>query len=1011
MALKGIFVGINKQLDPNIDELTGAVRDATALNALFLDSIPGFSAKLLVDELATKDNVSEAIFGTLASATDDDVIVITFAGHGSPDGGIAVYDTLCADLAGTTLSMTQIGDAFKATRARAVLCILDCCFSGHAPARVLEVPAQPRSVFALEGVAGEGRILLSACTARQVAWEQPGTGHGLLTYAVIQAMTTVAVEQISFPAVADEIVQIARVEAERIGVTQTPVFLGNVQGGLVFPRLVPGANFHAAFPSTAVEQMAGPFEQLLDSGFPQSIVDQWVARFPSGLNALQLRAVNDHAVLAGRSLMTVAPTSSGKTMIGELAAIQSIIAGKKAVFLLPYRAIVSEKFEEFTERYGPSGLRIVRCTGDATDTIGEVLAGRYDLGFFTYEMFLNLALGAPHILNRIGLVAVDEAQFITDPRRGITVELILALLLRARGRGIHPQLIVLSAVIGRLNGFEQWLDIPVLLSRDRPVPLVEGVLDRTGSFQYLDVDGMTKTDAILPPYSIQQRKAKPGSQDVIVPLAQKLVGAGEKLIVFRNQRGKAQGCARYLADELGKGPATATLDALPSQDLTSASHDLRDCLRGGTAFHSTNLLRAEREAIERGFRDPDGGIWVLGSTTTLAAGINTPASTVILAEQEFLGEDGRPFTIAEYKNMAGRAGRMGFNETGKAIILADTPVERARLFRRYVQGAPEDVTSSFTESALPTWVLRLLSQVRGVRAAEIPSLLVNTFGGYVAARANPNWVAMVEPRVTSFVDRLLQAGLAEKEGNEIIHLTMLGQAVGGSSLSFESGLRLVELLRNIDVATTPPLHILALVQVLPEMSDVYTPLMTRGRAEAARANDVITRYGNAICRLLQRYGADEHEFWRRCKRAAILFDWVEGVSVENLERSYTANPYAGAIRFGDIVSIADATRFHLRSAHRILAALFPDQPAFLEAVDVLLTRLEFGIPERALPLRKLPVPLTRGQSLALLREGVHTPEAVSSMSDSQLVACVGGAVFERLRPQAITDAPPDVANG
>ncbi|SAL80535.1 DEAD/DEAH box helicase [Caballeronia choica] len=157
MSIKGIFVGINKQLDPNISELTGAVRDARALNALFLDSVPGFGAKLLVDEDATKDSVSESIFGTLASAMDDDIIVISFAGHGSPDGGIAVYDTLCSDLSGTTLSMAELGDAFKATRARAVLCILDCCFSGHAPARVLEVPAQPRSAFALEGVAGAAR--------------------------------------------------------------------------------------------------------------------------------------------------------------------------------------------------------------------------------------------------------------------------------------------------------------------------------------------------------------------------------------------------------------------------------------------------------------------------------------------------------------------------------------------------------------------------------------------------------------------------------------------------------------------------------------------------------------------------------------------------------------------------------------------------------------------------------------------------------------------------------------
>lgn len=523
--------------------------------------------------------------------------------------------------------------------------------------------------------------------------------------------------------------------------------------------------------------------------------------------------------------------------------------------------------------------------------------------------------------------------------------------------------------------------MPVLLSRDRPVPLIEGVLDRHGTFQYRDVDGMTKTDALLPPHCIPMRTAKPSSQDVIVPLARKLVDAGEKLIIFRNQRGKAQGCARYLSNELGRDAATATLDALPSHDLTSASHDLRECLRGGTAFHSTNLLRMEREAIERGFRDPVGGIWVLGSTTTLAAGINTPASTVILAEQEFRGEDGRPFTIAEYKNMAGRAGRLGFNETGKAIILADTPVDRARLFQRYVEGTPEDVTSSFTESALPTWVLRLLSQVRGVKAVEIPSLLVNTFGGYAAARANPNWVAMVEPRVTNFVDRLLHAGLAEKEGDDIVHLTMLGHAVGGSSLSFESGLRLVELLRNTNLATTPPLHILALVQVLQEMSDVYTPIVTRGRAEAARVNDLIVRYDHAMSRVLQRYGADEHELWRRCKRAAILFDWVEGVPVDSLERRYTANPYAGAIRYGDIVSIADATRFHLRSAHRILAALFPEQPAFLEAVDVLLTRLEFGLPERALPLRKLPIALTRGQCLAHL--GCRGPDTGGCFCDDR----------------------------
>ena len=85
--------------------------------------------------------------------------------------------------------MAGLADAFKATRARAVLCILDCCFSGQAPARVLETAARPRSAFALTGFYGEGRILLAACATNESAWEQSGTGHGLLTHAVIEALT------------------------------------------------------------------------------------------------------------------------------------------------------------------------------------------------------------------------------------------------------------------------------------------------------------------------------------------------------------------------------------------------------------------------------------------------------------------------------------------------------------------------------------------------------------------------------------------------------------------------------------------------------------------------------------------------------------------------------------------------------------------------------------------------------------------------------------------------------
>lgn len=995
MAMKAIFVGVNRHLSSDIPELSGARRDATALWALFADTFENLGAHLLVDENATRATVSAAVFDNLATATENDIVVVSFAGHGSPDGSLIVFDTNPVDLSGTALSMAALADAFKESRARVVLCILDCCFSGQAPARVLETTARPRNAFALAGICGEGRILLAACATNEAAWEQPGTGHGLLTHSVIQALTSRAGDSVSFPEVAGEIIRLARVEAERICVSQTPVFLGSVQGGLVFPVLKRGDNFAAAFPSIPLRQMSGPFTELVAYGFPKELIKKWTAHFSAGLNSLQLKAINDHGVLAGKSLLVVAPTSSGKTMIGELGAIQAVTAGKKAVFLLPYRALVNEKFEEFTDRYADAGLRVVRCSGDASDGIGPVLSGRYDLGFFTYETFLNLALISPRLLNQLGLIVLDEGQFITDPTRGITVELILALSLRARQRGINPQLIVLSAVIGNLNNFDRWLDLPLLKSNLRPVPLIEGVLDRRGTFQYVDVDGATKMEELLAPYKIIQRKEKPSSQDVIVPLAQQLVAKREKLIVFRNIRGPAQGCAKYLARELGLPPASSVIDALPTQDLTGASQELRECLAGGTAFHNTNLLRGEREAVEKGFRNAHGGIHVLASTTTLAAGINTPASTVVLAENEFVGEDGRPFTVAEYKNMAGRAGRLGFNEIGKAIILAETPMERARLFQRYVMGVPEEVRSSFEYQDLPTWILRLLSQVRGVRSSEIPGLLANTFGGYSASMANPQWVASIGNDISRLVTRLLQAKLAEMEG-DILHLTLLGRACGGSSLSFESALRLVELMRQIDISQTPAVNTLAIVQVLEEMDGVYTPVMKKGRSESVRASDVAQRYGYAMSQTLQRYCHDEVTFWCRCKRAALLWDWIEGVSAEALEARYSTTPFQGVIGYGDIMRIADGTRFHLRSAHQILSVLFPDKPDFLSGLDDVLVRLEFGLPWAAIPLTRLPATLTRGQCLALRREGCSSLTDVRALGEEGLRLCVGKDVAAKL---------------
>ena len=207
------------------------------------------------------------------------------------------------------------------------------------------------------------------------------------------------------------------------------------------------------------------------------------------------------------------------------------MGSRKTVFLLPYRALVNEKYEDFAATYRQVGLRVIRCSGDFTDEAGLFLSGRYDIAFLTFEMFLSLGVATPHVLKRLGLVVLDEAQFITDPTRGISVELLLTLLLAARSQGVHPQLIALSAVIGDINKFDEWLGSKRLVWTKRPMPLIEGVLDRKASIsRSMRTAGKRRPRCCR--HAIHQRKDEPSSQDVIVPLVRSLVSAGRESACF-----------------------------------------------------------------------------------------------------------------------------------------------------------------------------------------------------------------------------------------------------------------------------------------------------------------------------------------------------------------------------------------------------------------------------------------------------------------------------------------------
>lgn len=1001
MTIYGAFVGVDQYADANVSDLTGARRDALALWALFSDSIAGIKAQVVADSQATLANVRAVLDDTLGAATTDDTVILSFSCHGTHDHRIAFHDADIKRLPDTTLPMQELADRFRASKAKVVICILDCCFSGGAPAKVIEQsPAARDAVNIFEQVGGVGRILIAASNINEVALEMPGKGHGLLTGAFLEAFQEGS-GTVSVTAAMDLIMQRVRATAAQIGYVQTPVLVGHVESGLALPVLTKGRNYFAAFPELKTTKLAGPISELSAFHLPPALLQAWEQRFSTELNSLQLTAINDHGILEGNSLFVVAPTSSGKTFIGELGAAKAVAEKKKAVFLFPYKALVNEKFDQFTNLYQDIlGYRVIRCTGDYQDEVGKFFRGKYDMALFTYETFLSLSLSNPAVLNQIGLVVLDEAQFITDPTRGITVELLLTYLLAAKQRGIAPQLVTLSAVIGGVNHFDAWLGCSKLVTDHRPVPLVEGVIDRNGIYQFRD--GTTEGEVrLVPAHQIVQRKLKPSAQDLIVPLVQTLIKEGkERVIVFRNKRGSAEGCANYLAEDLGLPPAREVADLLPSHDLSSSSTALHKCLEGGTAFHTSNLSREERVVVENGFRQRDGKVVVLAATTTVAAGINTPASTVILAEQEFMGEDGRPFTVAEYKNMAGRAGRVGYNERGRSIIYADNAMQRRELFARYVKGVPEALKSSFDPNATETWVLKLLAQVPGILRTDLIHSLANTYGGYLANIAHPGWKADMERKLVGILDEMIRLELAEEERG-YVKLTLLGRACGRSPLSFPSSLRLVSLLKSHSAGLTAE-GFLVLTQVLEEADAIYCPLMKRGQLESKWPNEISRRYGPALGRLLQRHAADTWAYYARSKKAAVLWSWIRGVPMDQIEREYTSNAFTGAIAAGHVRGFADAARFYLSSAYQIATIVLMDKAPSETEMQNLIRQLELGISEEALPLLEVPVNLQRGEYLALVSAGVRSMENLWALSDTEFARFVSTAsarALSKARPK------------
>ena len=186
------------------------------------------------------------------------------------------------------------------------------------------------------------------------------------------------------------------------------------------------------------------------------------------LRPCQYKAIKK-GLLDGKNLLICTPTASGKTLCAELAFTKTILEKKsKVVYVVPLKALASEKFKDFKQKY--PFIKTALSIGDI-DSADPYLAD-YDLIITTSEKFDSLIRHRANWLSLVSLVVFDEIHLLNDAGRGPTLEIVITIL---RNILKNVQIVCLSATIGNPKQLAEWLDAELVEDNWRPVKLHKGI--------------------------------------------------------------------------------------------------------------------------------------------------------------------------------------------------------------------------------------------------------------------------------------------------------------------------------------------------------------------------------------------------------------------------------------------------------------------------------------------------------------------------------------------------------
>lgn len=460
--------------------------------------------------------------------------------------------------------------------------------------------------------------------------------------------------------------------------------------------------------------MGDPERAISRLGLPDSLVDfienDWGI---TTLHPPQAEAMP--SIMEGRNTMVCIPTASGKSLVAFMGIINQIMTkdiGSRGIYIVPLKALASEKMGELKELGDRLGLKIGLGIGDAPSEARQI--DDCDILVCTSEKLDSLMRSKPEIMRRVSVVVADEFHLVNDSHRGPTMEINLT---RIRHLLPEAQIITLSATVGNSQDLADWLDSTLIVSEWRPVSLEYSTLAELDlEPRAIQQSELTSEGNLNPPRTLTGPKSH-----IAWAALSDVYEQGGQLLVFVSTRRSSQSEAKKLGQRMHKHLAKLNPESLiPLKELSerlsrtsnSAMGDtLAECVKGGVAFHHAGLRHTQRTMIENAFKERI--LHCLCATPTLAAGVNLPARRVLVRDLKRY-DDGmsRFLPVMEVRQMLGRAGRPRYDPLGEAWLACKggDPREVAdEIADRYIHGPVEDITSKL--AAEPALRFHLLSSI------------------------------------------------------------------------------------------------------------------------------------------------------------------------------------------------------------------------------------------------------------------------------------------------------------